>query len=157
MASPDESRVDEARDETDAPVASDPDPAPSDLQEPAAQTADAVPAAPDMNCGSVPPGSAGAVSPGRPRGAASFPGGAPPVVTPISEVPILPIQPTVPDNPSIQVTTVEPTAASFPGGPPPPAPPPRPDPAPPAEAAPLRPDPAPPAEAAPLRPDPAPP
>ncbi len=149
MASPDESRVDEARDETDAPVASDPDPAPSDLQEPAAQTADAVPAAPDMNGGSVPPGSAGAVSPGRPRGAASFPGGAPPVVTPISEVPILPIQPTVPDNPSIQVTTVEPTAASFPGGPPPPAPPPRPDPAPPVEAsAPARPDPAPPAEAA---------
>jgi ribonuclease E len=60
------------------------------------------------------------VSPGRPRGAASFPGGAPPASTP--SAPSAPPTPAPLDapTPQFQVTTVETTTtASFPGGPPP--------------------------------------
>jgi ribonuclease E len=106
MASPDESRVDEARDQSGAPASPDPtttDPA----------------STPRLNGGSATDEPDEAVSPGRPRGTASFPGGAPPVTTAPEEVavPAAPPTPTAPAR--FRVTTVEPTAASFPGGPPP--------------------------------------
>jgi ribonuclease E len=105
MASPDESRVDEARDQSGAPTSPDPtnpDPA----------------STPRLNGGSSDePGES--VSPGRPRGTASFPGGAPPVTTTPPEIAIPTATPTPATPASFRVTTVEPTAASFPGGPPP--------------------------------------
>jgi ribonuclease E len=113
MASPDESRVDEARDQSGAPTSPDPMiPDPADPADPAAST-------PRLNGDSSADEPSEAVSPGRPRGAASFPGGAPPATTAPAEVaiPSAPPPPTAP--PSFRVTTVEPTAASFPGGPPP--------------------------------------
>jgi ribonuclease E len=111
MASPDEARVDEARDQSTVP-ASPPattDPAAGE----AATAADQPTTAPQR----------------RPRGAASFPGGPPPAAPAPAEAPAVP--PPAPDPappPQFRVTTVEPAAASFPGGPPPPAPPPRDDP-----------------------------
>ncbi len=62
------------------------------------------------------------VSPARPRGMASFPGGPPPTVTPVPDLPTLPLpQPSpAPDGPRFRVTTVETTAATRPAGPPPP-------------------------------------
>jgi ribonuclease E len=118
MASPDESRVDEARDQSGAPASPDPIPGPS------TPDADAAPPPPRLNGGAAADEPSEAVSPGRPRGTASFPGGAPPATAAPAEVAIPsapPPPPTAP--PSFRVTTVEPTAASFPGGPPPPAPP----------------------------------
>jgi ribonuclease E len=106
MASPDESRVDEARDQSGAPASPDPtttDPA----------------STPRLNGGSSADEPGESVSPGRPRGTASFPGGAPPVTTAPPEVAV-PVTPPTPDAPArFRVTTVEPSAASFPGGPPP--------------------------------------
>jgi ribonuclease E len=118
MASPDESRVDEARDQSGAPTSPDPtipDPAipdPADPADPAAST-------PRLNGGPAADEPLEAVSPGRPRGAASFPGGAPPATTAPTEVDIPSTPPPSTAPPSFRVTTVEPTAASFPGGPPP--------------------------------------
>src|SRR6266540_4061027 len=65
------------------------------------------------------------VSPARPRGVASFPGGPPPTVTPVPDLPDLPVPETAPaeDGPRFRVTTVETTAAATrPAGPPPPTP-----------------------------------
>jgi len=117
MASPDESRVDEARDQSGAPVRPDP-------TTPEPTTSDPAAPPPVLNGGSSAEEPSEAVSPGRPRGTASFPGGAPPVTAAPAEaaVPSAP-PPTPAAPPSFRVTTVEPTAASFPGGPPPPAPP----------------------------------
>jgi len=67
------------------------------------------------------------VSPARPRGIASFPGGPPPVSTPPPTVPLFSLAeaPTADDAPRFRVTTVESTAGAFrPAGPPPPVPPP---------------------------------
>ncbi|HZC99418.1 MAG TPA: hypothetical protein VFA46_04250, partial [Actinomycetes bacterium] len=63
------------------------------------------------------------VSPSRPRGMASFPGGPPPTVTPAPALPAppLPESPAAHDAPRFRVTTVETTAATRPAGPPPPA------------------------------------
>src|SRR5215203_7042874 len=108
MASPDEARVDEARDQSTVPASpSDPTPA----------------------SGSAPVDDEPASAPQRrPRGAASFPGGPPPAAPAPApaDTPVVPPTPAPP--PQFQVTTVKPAAASFPGGPPPPAPPPRDDP-----------------------------
>jgi len=117
MASPDESRVDEARDQSGAPASPDrttPDPTTPDP--------DAAPPQ-RLNGGAAADEPSEAVSPGRPRGTASFPGGAPPATAAPAEVAIPSAPPPAPTAPpSFRVTTVEPTAASFPGGPPPPAP-----------------------------------
>jgi ribonuclease E len=117
MASPDEARADEARDQSSVP-----DSAPS----------------PTTSTGTVPTSDEpSAPAPQRrPRGAASFPGGPPPASTPPADTPVVP--PPAPEPvapPQFQVTTVESAGASFPGGPPPPAPPPSDDPAPPAATA----------------------
>jgi ribonuclease E len=88
-------------------------------RDPASTPIDAA-AEPAEDAQASPAGGEGVVSPSRPRGAASFPGGAPPAGAP--SVPTLPPQPTLlaAEPPSFQVTTVETTtAASFPGGPPP--------------------------------------
>ncbi|HEX8133764.1 MAG TPA: hypothetical protein VF880_10090, partial [Actinomycetes bacterium] len=100
MASPDESRVDEARDQSGAPTSPDPTiPDPADPADPAEST-------PRLNGGAAADEPTQAVSPGRPRAAASFPGGAPPATTAPTEVPIpsTPPPPTAP--PSFRVTTV---------------------------------------------------
>ena len=109
MASPDEARVDEARDQS------------------------TVPDSPPTSTGTVPTSddSTATAPQRRPRGAASFPGGPPPAAPPPADPPVaLPPAPPPAPPPQFRVTTVEPAAASFPGGPPPPAPPPREDPAP---------------------------
>jgi len=101
MASPDESRVDEARDQSGAPASPDP------------TTNDPAASPPRLNGGSAADEPSEAVSPGRPRGTASFPGGAPPVTTAPAEVagPSAPPTPAAPAR--FRVTTVEPTAASW--------------------------------------------
>jgi len=135
MASPDESRVDEARDQAGTPAHPDPDPTTTTTDPPADEPQ------PALNGGSASDPPDEPVSPGRPRGTASFAGGPPPVSAPPAEATAPSAQPVPPaEPPSFRVSTVEPTAASFPGGPPPSAPPPRPD-APPA-ARPDRPQPA---------------
>jgi ribonuclease E len=109
MASPDEARVDEARDQS------------------------TVPDSPPTSTGTVPTSDERtATAPQRrPRGAASFPGGPPPAAPPPADPPVaLPPPPEPAPPPQFRVTTVEPAAASFPGGPPPPAPSPREDTAP---------------------------
>jgi ribonuclease E len=116
MASPDEARVDEARDPS--PVSDSP-PTSTDA---ATSSDEGTPTAPQR----------------RPRGAASFPGGPPPESPPPTDTPVAvpptPAEP--PPPPQFRVTTVETGGASFPGGPPPPAPPPSEDPpAPPPTAA----------------------
>jgi ribonuclease E len=117
MASPDEARVDEARDQSSVP-------------DPTSSTS--------TSTGTVPTSDEPA-SPApqrRPRGAASFPGGPPPASAPPADAPAAPTpasEPVAP--PQFRVTTVESAAASFPGGPPPPAPPPGDDPAPPVTTA----------------------
>jgi ribonuclease E len=115
MASPDEARVDEARDQS--PVSDSP-PASTDT---ATSSDESAPTAPQR----------------RPRGAASFPGGPPPAAPPPTDPPVaLPPTPAEPvPPPQFRVTTVETAGASFPGGPPPPAPPPSEDPPAPARAA----------------------
>jgi ribonuclease E len=123
MASPDEARVDEARDQSDVPTTppASTDTAAAGPGEPAPATTETAPAPPR-----------------RPRGAASFPGGPPPAAPAPAEAPAPPPPPPRPaDPPRFQVTTVEPSAASFPGGPPPEAPPVPDDPSP--EAAPATP------------------
>jgi ribonuclease E len=103
MASPDDARVDEARDQSTVPASPSTTSAPSDEPSSAPQR--------------------------RPRGAASFPGGPPPASPAPADLPAAPAPAPEPSPPpQFQVTTVEPSAASFPGGPPPPAPPPRDDP-----------------------------
>src|SRR6266487_2358143 len=62
------------------------------------------------------------VSPARPRGMASFPGGPPPVSIPPPTMPLFTQPEPAPAAPSFRVTTVESTAAFRPAGPPPPAP-----------------------------------
>src|SRR5919198_6720381 len=64
------------------------------------------------------------VSPARPRGVASFPGGPPPVVSPMPDLPSLPLAeaPPVEGARRFRVATVETAAATRPAGPPPPAP-----------------------------------
>ena len=118
MASPDEARVDETRDQS-----SDPDPTTTTAS---------------TSTGTVPTSDEPA-SPApqrRPRGAASFPGGPPPASAPPADAPVVPPPATEPvAPPQFRVTTVESAGASFPGGPPPPAPPPSDDPAPPVTTA----------------------
>jgi ribonuclease E len=105
MASPDDARVDEARDQSSVPTSPPTTSAPSDEPSTAPQR--------------------------RPRGAASFPGGPPPASSAPAELPVAPAPAPEPaPPPQFRVTTVEPSAASFPGGPPPPAPPPGDDPPP---------------------------
>jgi ribonuclease E len=105
MASPDDARVDEARDPSSVPTSPSTPSAPSDEPSTAPQR--------------------------RPRGAASFPGGPPPASSAPADLPVAPAPAPEPaPPPQFRVTTVEPSAASFPGGPPPPAPPPGDDPPP---------------------------
>jgi ribonuclease E len=116
MASPDEARADEARDQSDVPAtpSTSTDTAAAAPREPAPATTETATAPPR-----------------RPRGAASFPGGPPPAAPAPAEVQAPPPPPPHPaDPPRFRVTTVEPSAASFPGGPPPSAPPVRDDPTP---------------------------
>jgi ribonuclease E len=113
MASPDESRVDATRDRSATASATDP----------FAPTA-VPPTEADHDPEIAPPDRAGdaTAAPRRPRGSASFAGGAPPVTSPPPAAPATPPAPP-PAAPHFQVTTVESTAtASFPGGPPPPSP-----------------------------------
>jgi hypothetical protein len=96
MASPDESRVDDARDQSGAPASPDPTTPDPDAAQPA----------PRLNGGSAADEPSEAVSPGRPRGTASFPGGAPPATAAPAEpaVPAAP-PPTPTAPPSFLVTT----------------------------------------------------
>jgi ribonuclease E len=114
MASPDEARVDEAREQSSVPDSA------------------------STSTSTVPTGDEPA-SPApqrRPRGAASFPGGPPPASAAPADAPVLPPPATEPvAPPQFRVTTVESAGASFPGGPPPPALPPSDDPAPPVATA----------------------
>jgi ribonuclease E len=129
MASPDEARVDVARDQSDVPQTPTPSSdtaAPPRGPEPAAEVAprDPAPASSETATAET------ATAPSRrPRGAASFPGGPPPAAPAPTDVPAPPPPDPAP-TPRFQVTTVQPTAASFPGGPPPPPPAPADDPAP---------------------------
>ena len=112
MASPDDARVEEARDQSTVPTSP---PAATDTTDRAAPADDEPTPAPLR----------------RPRGAASFPGGPPPPAPAPADAPVAPppaAEPAPP--PQFRVTTVESAAASFAGGPPPPAPPPRDDPPP---------------------------
>ena len=121
MASPDDARVEEARDQSTVPTSP---PAATDTSPPTSTGSAARDAAP----ASDEPTSAPLR---RPRGAASFPGGPPPAAPAPADTPVAP--PPVPEPagpPRFRVTTVDSTAASFAGGPPPPAPPPRDDPPP---------------------------
>ena len=120
MASREEPQVDDTRGLPDVPAPQETlfeeDPKPEETTE--------ATATPDLN-GEAPSPTAeasGVVSPARPRGMASFPGGPPPVSTPPPTVPLFTqAEPTA--APSFRVTTVESTAAFRPAGPPPPAPP----------------------------------
>ncbi len=106
MASHDQSRSEPVRDDSRTPSLPDATAAPAD----------------DAPAPAAPGDSERVVSPSRPRGAASFPGGAPPASS--TSAPSVPAQPAPLDagQPQFQVTTVETTAAaSFPGGPPPPS------------------------------------
>ena len=114
MASPDEARVDEARDQS------------------------SVPDSPPTPTGTVPTSDEPSfpAPQRRPRGAATFPGGPPPASAPSADTPV--VQPPASEPvaaPQFRVTTVESAGSSFPGGPPPPAPPPSGDPAPPGATA----------------------
>src|SRR6266511_2745536 len=120
MASREEPQVDDTRGLPDVPAPQETlfeeDPKPEETTE--------ATATPDLN-GDAPSPTAeasGVVSPARPRGMASFPGGPPPVSTPPPPVPLF-TQPEPAAAPSFRVTTVESTAAFRPAGPPPPAPP----------------------------------
>ncbi|HZD72646.1 MAG TPA: hypothetical protein VE776_01930, partial [Actinomycetota bacterium] len=118
MASREEPQVDDTRGRPDVPA-----PQESLFEEdPAPQDQDEATASPERN-GEAPEGSGEVVSPARPRGVGSFPGGPPPVSTPPPTMPLF-TQPEPPATPSFRVTTVERTAAFRPAGPPPPAPPP---------------------------------
>jgi len=121
MASPDDARVEEARDQSTVPTSP---PAATDTSPPTSTGTTARDAAPANDEPTSAPLR-------RPRGAASFPGGPPPAAPAPADTPVAP--PPVPEAappPQFRVTTVDSTAASFAGGPPPPAPPPRDDPPP---------------------------
>jgi len=127
MASPDEARVDEARDQSSVPET------PTTPTDTVVAPRKSAPADTGSDTAAAPQESAPATietataPPSRPRGAASFPGGPPPTAPAPTEVQAPP-PPDPAAPPRFRVTTVEPAAASFPGGPPPPAPPPRDDP-----------------------------
>jgi ribonuclease E len=109
MASPDDARVDEARDQPHVPTSP---PATTDTADRASVPATGEPPAPQR----------------RPRGAASFPGGPPPAAPAPADTPAAPLPPPEPaPPPQFRVTTVESAGASFAGGPPPPSPAPRED------------------------------
>ena len=120
MASREEPQVDETRGLPDVPAPQETlfeeDPTPPDTAE--------APAAPERNGDASSPTtqSVDIVSPARPRGMASFPGGPPPVTTPPPTVPLFTQAEPPSATPSFRVTTVESTAAFRPAGPPPPAP-----------------------------------
>src|SRR6266542_6757392 len=118
MASREEPQVDDTRGLPDVPAPQETlfeeEPPQEETTEPEAT------AAPDRN-GEVPSGtieaSGGVVSPARPRGIASFPGGPPPVSTPPPTMPLF-TQPEPAAAPRVRVTTAESTAAFRPAGPP---------------------------------------
>ena len=116
MASPDESRADDARGPSGTPTSPASHEAPVERQAPVER----LPAPPGEAQNRREPGP-GAVPPVRPRGAASFPGGPPPASTPAEPLASPPTASVAVETPPrFQVTTVETTAtASFPGGPPP--------------------------------------
>jgi ribonuclease E len=118
MASREEPQVDDTRGLPDVPA-----PQETLFEEPEEEQAEPeATAAPERN-GDAPGAQGATVSPGRPRGMASFAGGPPPVSTPPPTQPLFTqTEITPPATPSFQVITVESTAAFRPAGPPPPAP-----------------------------------
>ena len=115
MASPDDARVDEARDQSTVPTSPPATTDTTDTADRASAPATGEPPAPQR----------------RPRGAASFPGGPPPAAPAPADTPVAPLPPPEPaPPPRFRVTTVESAGASFAGGPPPPSPAPREDPLP---------------------------
>jgi ribonuclease E len=122
MASREEPQVEDTRGLPDVP-------APQETlfeEEPSPEETAEATAGPERN-GDTPSATSepGVVSPARPRGVASFPGGPPPVSTPPPTAPLFPqAEPVTPAKLSFRVTTVESTAAFRPAGPPPAAPPP---------------------------------
>ncbi|HEX8928326.1 MAG TPA: hypothetical protein VGA45_05365, partial [Actinomycetota bacterium] len=118
MASREEPQVDDTRGLPDVPA-----PQETLFEEPQEEQAEAEPATVTERNGDAPGARADTVSPGRPRGMASFAGGPPPVSTPPPTQPLFsPTEITPAPTPSFQVITVESTAAFRPAGPPPPAP-----------------------------------
>jgi len=116
MASPDESRADDTRDPSGIPASPTSQDAPVESQDAPVERQPA----PAAEAQDRPEPGPGAVPPGRPRGAASFPGGPPPASTPAEPQATPAASVAVESPPRFQVTTVETTAAaSFPGGPPP--------------------------------------
>jgi ribonuclease E len=118
MASREKPQVDDTRGLPDVPA-----PQETLFEEPEEEQAEAEAATVTERNGDAPGAQAETVSPGRPRGMASFAGGPPPVSTPPPTQPLFSqteIAPT--PTPSFQVITVESTAAFRPAGPPPPAP-----------------------------------
>ncbi len=121
MASREEPQVNDTRGLPDIP-------APQETlfeEDPTAEDSVQAAATPEQN-GDAPSPAAEAsgdvVSPARPRGMASFPGGPPPVSIPPPTMPLFTQPEPAPAAPSFRVTTVESTAAFRPAGPPPPAP-----------------------------------
>ncbi|HET9006505.1 MAG TPA: hypothetical protein VFQ04_07300, partial [Actinomycetes bacterium] len=104
MASPDDARVEEARDQSTVPTSPPPV---TDTSPPASTATTARDAAPSSDEPTSAPLR-------RPRGAASFPGGPPPTAPAPADTPVAP--PPVPEPagpPRFRVTTVDSTAASF--------------------------------------------
>src|SRR6266516_2645015 len=121
MASREEPQVNDTRGLPDIP-------APQETlfeEDPTAEDSVQAAATPEQN-GDAPSPAAEAsgdvVSPARPRGMASFPGGPPLVSIPPPTMPLFTQPEPAPAAPSFRVTTVESTAAFRPAGPPPPAP-----------------------------------
>src|SRR6266567_1329911 len=121
MASREEPQVNDTRGLPDIP-------APQETlfeEDPTAEDSVQAAATPEQN-GDAPSPAAEAsgdvVSPARPLGMASFPGGPPPVSIPPPTMPLFTQPEPAPAAPSFRVTTVESTAAFRPAGPPPPAP-----------------------------------
>src|SRR6266516_1881043 len=121
MASREEPQVNDTRGLPDIP-------APQETlfeEDPTAEDSVQAAATPEQN-GDAPSPAAEAsgdvVSPARPRGMASFPGGPPLVSKPPPTMPLFTQPEPAPAAPSFRVTTVESTAAFRPAGPPPPAP-----------------------------------
>ncbi|HEX8861514.1 MAG TPA: hypothetical protein VGC06_20925, partial [Actinomycetes bacterium] len=118
MASREEPQVDDTRGLPDVPA-----PQETLFEEPEEEQAEAEPATVRKRNGDAPGAQTETVSPGRPRGMASFAGGPPPVSTPPPTQPLFSQTEIAPaPTPSFQVITVESTAAFRPAGPPPPAP-----------------------------------
>src|SRR6266700_3072766 len=121
MASREEPQVNDTRGLPDIP-------APQETlfeEDPTAEDSVQAAATPEQN-GDAPSPAAEAsgdvVSPARPLGMASFPGGPPPVSIPPPTMPLFTQPEPAPAAPSFRVTTVESTAPFRPAGPPPPAP-----------------------------------